>query len=92
MRNFRPLESGSQGASGNVLFLDATATPRQLMDAANWRLGAVRDLLDVLACGSLDDHAPRAVASAARALLLLTDDAAALYDAVRTSDKTQPQG
>ena len=62
------------------------------MDAADWRMGAVRDLLDVLACSNLDDCDKRAVACSARALLLLTDDAAALYAAARQTLKTQPEG
>ena len=93
MRNYQALESGSQGSHSNdVLFFDASATHSQLMDAAEWRMGAVRDLLDVLACSNLDDFGPRAVANSARALLLLTDDAAALYAAARQARKTQPEG
>lgn len=92
MRNFQPLESGSQGCAGPVLFLDATATLNQLMDAADWRLGAVRELLDVLACSNLDDHAHRAVAGVSRAVLLLTDDAAALYAAARKAHQVHREG
>ncbi|MBS7690128.1 hypothetical protein I0E98_05030 [Pseudomonas lalucatii] len=83
MANFKPLESGSQGGTKPVLYLDGSATQRDLMDAAEWRLGAVQELLTVLSTCSSEDGARRDVAHVSRALLLLVDDAEALFSAAR---------
>lgn len=92
MRNFKPLESGSQGLGNPVLFLDTSAPVEQLMDAAEWRIGAVQELLSFLSVCKADDGGQRDVANAARALLLLTNDAAALYDAARQAHRTRREG
>lgn len=81
MANFKPLDSGSQGSTKPVLYVDNSATRRDLMDAADWRLGAVRELLSVLSTCKADDGGPRDIANVSRALLLLVEDAEALYDA-----------
>jgi hypothetical protein len=81
--NFKALDSGSQGSTKPVLFVDNSAARRDLMDAADWRLGAVRELLSVLSTCRSDDSGPRDLASASRALLLLVEDAEALFDAAR---------
>lgn len=83
MVNFKPLDSGSQGSTKPVLYVDNHATRSDLMDAADWRLGAVRELLSVLSTCKSDDSGPRDIAHASRALLLLVEDAEALYDAAR---------
>lgn len=83
MANFKPLETGSQGSTKPVLYLDSGATQRDLMDAADWRLGAVRELLSTLSTCKADDSGPRDIANVSRALLLLVEDAEALYDAAR---------
>lgn len=92
MRNFKPLESGSQGVHGDVLFLDADASCKKLIDAADWRLSAVRGLLGVIACSTTDDPDRGALANVARAILLLTDDAAALYAAAHKAHQTRQEG
>lgn len=83
MANFKALDSGSQGSNKPVLFVDNSAARCDLMDAAGWRLGAVRELLYVLSTCRSDDGGPRDLASASRALLLLVEDAEALFDAAR---------
>ncbi|MBA5956881.1 hypothetical protein GIB64_05530 [Pseudomonas lactis] len=83
MNNYQALEHGSQGSNNPVLFLNVSAPSSELMDAANWRLGAARDLLEVLTVSSADDGFPRDVAKVSRALLLLMDDAESLYQAAR---------
>ncbi|MEO4013059.1 hypothetical protein [Pseudomonas rossensis] len=83
MDNFKPLDSNSQGASRPVLYLNTRATQRDLMDAADWRLGAVQDLLSVLSICKMEDSDPRDIAKVSRALQLLVDDAHSLYQAVR---------
>ncbi|AYC32734.1 hypothetical protein D3880_10190 [Pseudomonas cavernae] len=83
MANFTPLESGSQGGTKPVLFIDGSAAQRELMDAAEWRLGAVQELLSVLSICSTEDGGRRDVAQVSRALLLLVDDAEALFSAAR---------
>ena len=83
MANFKPLEHGSQGGTKPVLFIDSNAAQHELMDAAEWRLGAVQDLLSVLSTCSTEDGGRRDVAQVSRALLLLVDDAEALFSAAR---------
>lgn len=83
MANFKPLESGSQGGSKPVLYLDSNATRYDLLEAAEWRLGAVRDLLSTLTTCNTEDGGRRDVANVSRALLLLVEDAEALFDAAR---------
>lgn len=85
MANFKPLETGSQGSAKPVLYVDSSATQRDLMDAADWRLGAVRGLLSVLSTCKADDSGPRDIADISRALLLLVEDAEALYEASRAA-------
>jgi hypothetical protein len=53
------------------------------MDAADWRLGAVKDLLSVLSVCNTDDSGARDIAKVSRALQLLVDDADSLYQAAR---------
>ncbi len=79
MTNFKALDSGSQGCGQPVLFLNTSASSRDLMDAAEWRLGAVRELLFTLSTCQTDEGHPRDIANVSRALLLLVDDAEALY-------------
>lgn len=83
MANFKPLASGSQGGTKPVLYVDGSAPQGQLMDAAEWRLGAVQELLSVLSTCSTEDGGRRDVAQVSRALLLLVDDAEALFQAAR---------
>jgi hypothetical protein len=83
MANFKPLESGSQGGLNPVLYVDNSAAQRELMDAAGWRLGAVQELLTVLSTCTTEDGGRRDVAQVSRALLLLVDDAEALFSAAR---------
>lgn len=87
MANFQPLDGGSQGCGRtNVLFLDATAPHADLMEAAEWRLGAVRDLLFTLSTCQAEEGHPRDIPNVARPLLLLLDDAEALIRAARRSE------
>ncbi|MCK3864863.1 hypothetical protein [Pseudomonas sp. B329] len=81
MANFKPLEFSSQGGTKPVLYVDSSAPQRELMDAAQWRLGAVKELLSVLICCSTEDGGRHDVAQVSRALLLLVDDAEALFQA-----------
>ncbi|HAQ87429.1 MAG TPA: hypothetical protein DCR78_13430 [Pseudomonas sp.] len=83
MANFIALESGSQGCGKPVLFLDRSASQASLFDAAEWRLGAVQDLLTALSTCVSDDAGTRDVANVSRALLLLVQDAEALLGAAR---------
>lgn len=84
MANFKPLESGSQGCGRKaVLYVDSHAAQSDLMDAAEWRLGAAQDLLTVLCTCQTEDGGRRDVAQVSRALLLLLDDAEALFHAAR---------
>ncbi|VXC29957.1 conserved hypothetical protein [Pseudomonas sp. 8Z] len=83
MANFKPLESGSQGGTKPVLYVDGSAPQRELMDAAEWRLGAVQELLTVLSTCTTEDGGRRDVAQVSRALLLLVDDAEALFSTAR---------
>ena len=83
MANFIALESGSQGCGKPVLFLDRSASQPSLFDAAEWRLGAVQDLLTALSTCVSDDAGTRDVANVSRALLLLVQDAEALLGAAR---------
>ncbi len=83
MANFKPLESGSQGGTKPVLYVDGNAPKRELMDAAEWRLGAVQELLTVLSTCTTEDGGRRDVAQVSRALLLLVDDAEALFSTAR---------
>ncbi|WP_181295295.1 hypothetical protein [Pseudomonas sp. Q2-TVG4-2] len=83
MANFMALESGSQGCSKPVLFLDRSASQASLFDAAEWRLGAVQDLLTALSTCVTEDAGPRDVANVSRALLLLVQDAESLLGAAR---------
>ena len=83
MANFKPLDSNSQGSSNPVLYLNDSATRRDLMDAADWRLGAVKDLLSVLSVCNADDTGARDIAQVSRALQLLVEDADCLYQAAR---------
>lgn len=83
MANFKPLESGSQGGTKPVLYVDGSAPQRELMDAVEWRLGAVQELLTVLSTCTTEDGGRRDVAQVSRALLLLVDDAEALFQAAR---------
>lgn len=88
MANFRALEAGSQGSTRrDVLFLDATAPYADLMEAAQWRLGAVRDLLFTLSTCQAEEGHPRDIPNVARPLLLLLDDAEALMLAARRSER-----
>ena len=82
---FEPLDSGSQGALNPVMYLDSNAPQRDLMDAAEWRMGAVRDLLSVLSVCKTDDGGQGDVAKTSRALLLLVEDAESLYRAARSA-------
>lgn len=87
MRNFRAFESMSQGASGaEVLFLDQAAPTSALMDAAEWRLGAARGLLEAFSVCALEDGYARLLGDATRAALLLIEDADALYQAARRTE------
>ncbi|OBY90568.1 hypothetical protein A6723_019880 [Pseudomonas sp. AU11447] len=84
MANFKPLESGSQGCGRKaVLYVDRHAAQSDLMDAAEWRLGAVHELLTFLSTCIAEDGGRRDVAQVSRALLLLVDDAEALFQAAR---------
>lgn len=83
MANFKPLEAGSQGVGKPVLYVDGNAPQRELMDAAEWRLGAVQELLTVLSTCSAEVGDRRDVARVSRALLLLVDDAEALFSTAR---------
>ena len=83
MANFIAPESGSQGCGKPVLFLDRSASQASLFDAAEWRLGAVQDLLTALSTCVSDDAGTRDVANVSRALLLLVQDAEALLGAAR---------
>lgn len=83
MANFIPLESGSQGGIKPVLYVNSSAARSDLMDAAEWRLGAVQELLSVLSTCTTDEVGRRDVAQVSRALLLLVDDAEALFSAAR---------
>lgn len=86
MADFLPLESGSQGCGrAQVLFLDGTAQHSDLMEAAEWRLGAARDLLFTLTTCQAEEGHPRDIPNVARPLLLLLDDAEALIRAARRS-------
>ncbi|QQE88539.1 hypothetical protein [Azotobacter chroococcum] len=83
MADFRPLGFGSQGSLAPVLYLDTSASSAALLDAADRRTGAVRDLLEALGDCKLSDHQPAALSQVARAALLLLDDAADLQNAAR---------
>ena len=80
---FRPLSSASQGSTVATLYLDASACPLALLDAAERRVGAVTDLLDVLSIASLEAGAPTVLADVAGALSLLLADANDLQQAAR---------
>lgn len=82
---FAPLGSGSQGALNPVMYLDSNSSRRDLMDAAEWRMGAVRDLLSVLSVCKTDDGGQGDIAKTSRALLLLVEDAESLYRAARSA-------
>lgn len=80
---FQPLSDASQGSTVATLYLDASACPLALLDAAERRVGAVTDLLDVLSTASLEAGAPSALADVADALALLLADASDLQQAAR---------
>lgn len=83
MADFLPLGPGSQGSLAPVLYLDSSASPAVLFDAAERRASAVRDLLDALADCKLIDHQPDALSQVARAAALLLADADDLQCAAR---------
>ncbi|MBD9577470.1 hypothetical protein IB260_19265 [Pseudomonas sp. PDM23] len=64
-----------------MLFLNTHAPAEALYDAAEDRLGAVIDLLAVLARVDQDNAPIRNVFQISRALLLLVSDAQSLYQA-----------
>ncbi|MOA41337.1 hypothetical protein D3C78_1632860 [compost metagenome] len=66
-----------------VLFLDNSASPAALFDAAERRVDAVRDLLEALSDCRTEDHQPNALAQVARAAALLLADAEDLQMAAR---------
>lgn len=82
--DFIPLGSESQGSIVDpVLFLNSSASAADLLDAAERRTGAVRELLDALSDCQLDEHQPDALSKVARVAALLLSDAEDLQGAAR---------
>lgn len=89
MTDFLPLGCGSQGSLEPVLYLNKNAGSAALLDAADRRTGAVRDLLEALRDCKLSEHQPDAMSQVVRTALLLLDDAADLQNAARVAHSVE---
>lgn len=81
---YEPLGTLSQhnpSRAHSVLYLRQDACAGDLFDAAEYRQGALLDLLAALSLNENDGTAPDSLPRAARALMLLAADAQALYTA-----------
>lgn len=81
MSEFKALPPASQGANVPVLFVDASATPSDLLDTADQRFSAVFDLLGALSDCRTGSHDPEALASLAVVARLLLADATCVQQA-----------
>ncbi|WP_271411079.1 hypothetical protein [Pseudomonas sp. Q1-7] len=79
MNDFKPLTTSSQPYD-DVLFINAAAPAAHLFEAANQRMAALGDLLQILESGSRGDVLAQETARLASALGLLLADAQTLHE------------
>ncbi|MCO6057743.1 hypothetical protein NG726_13815 [Pseudomonas sp. MOB-449] len=91
MTDFKPLLPLSQPYD-DVLFVNARAPAGHLFEAANQRMAALGDLLQILENGAHGDVLPQETARLASALGLLLADAQALHEAAyrRVQEEERP--
>ncbi len=92
MSEFKALPPASQGANVPVLFVDAKASPSDLLDTADQRFSAVFDLLGALSDCRTGSHDPEALASLAVVARLLLADATCVQQAAIQQLQRQAKG
>ena len=74
---FKPLSSNA--IDNPVLFLNTDAPRLEILDAANLRLSAAKDLIGTIACMTIQDAPDNALVTVCQAAHLLLSDARDLF-------------